>query len=80
MFELPDSEERKVIREFANSGVGRTSQSGTKFSPSTAKTLNDDHWMTQLSTVADLKMMLGLNNSAVNDRLMSLTLPQHCTA
>jgi lysine 2,3-aminomutase len=67
MFELPDSEERKVIQEFENSGVGCTLQPGTKFSLSTAEALNDDHWMSKLSTVADLKTMLGLNDSTVNE-------------
>jgi lysine 2,3-aminomutase len=67
MFELPDSEERRAIRELGISGVGHTLQAGTKFSPSSAKTLKDDHLMDNLSTVADLKMMLNLNDSKVND-------------
>ena len=67
MFELPDSEERKVIRELANSGVNGPLQTGIKFPSSSAKTLNDDHWMAQISTLADLKMTLGLNDSEVNE-------------
>jgi lysine 2,3-aminomutase len=67
MFELPRREEQNVFWEFANSGVGGTFQCGTKFSLSTAKTLNDNHWMSQPSTVADLKMMLGLDDDAVSD-------------
>lgn len=67
MFELPDSEERKKIRELSILGVDRTLRSGTKFSPSSAKTLNDDRRMAHLSTVDDLKMMLDLSDSEVND-------------
>lgn len=67
MFELPDNEEQKAIRELENSSVGRTSKTGDIFAQSTANRFIDDHWMGQISTVADLKMMLGLSDNAISD-------------
>jgi lysine 2,3-aminomutase len=67
MSRLPNSDERKVIRELINSVKGCPSQVETKCPPSCDKVLDESQWMAQRTTVSELKEMLHLSTSEIQD-------------
>ena len=67
MTRLQNSDERKVIRELVNSGTCNIPQAGTPFTPPSEKVLKDTHWMARRTTLADMKEMLHLSASEIEN-------------
>jgi lysine 2,3-aminomutase len=67
MSRLPNSNERKVIRELVKSVTGCTPQSGVKCQQPSVKVLDESQWMAQRTTLTDLKEMLHLNTSEIKE-------------
>ena len=67
MTRLLNSDERKVIRELIDSKTSHTSQSKTECPPSSAEVLDENQWMGQRATLADLKEMLHLDAGEIED-------------
>jgi lysine 2,3-aminomutase len=67
MSRLPNSDEQKVIRKLVNSKTGHTSQSMTKGRLSSAEVLDENQWMGQRATIADLKEMLHLSAGEIEN-------------
>jgi lysine 2,3-aminomutase len=67
MSRLPNSDERNVIRKLVNSKSGHTSQSQTKGLPPSVEVLDENQWMGQRATLADLKEMLYLSAGEIEN-------------
>lgn len=67
MSRLPNSDERKVIRELVTSEADRISQSGAKCPLSSVEVLDENQWMGRRATLADLKEMLHLGASEIKN-------------
>jgi lysine 2,3-aminomutase len=67
MTRLPNSDEKKVIRELINSVKGCPSQIETKHSQSCDQVLDENQWMARRTTLSDLKEMLHLSDSEIQD-------------
>lgn len=67
MTRLPNSHERKVIRELINSLTDNPSQAGTECSQSCVKVLDEEKRFARRTTLSDLEEMLYLSTCEIKD-------------